>query len=242
MARIPSPHVRHRASPRISANDLARYMVAGETGKIGIIKRSRDSSAATVVRYAKVREDIRGYLCDLGRTRATLDALRNKYLAIAESPSLGNWEREDARLSVDVLNSLARMENQISGGRFIASPAKQAPLVLNDVAVSIYLNVMSVRDRAGVEEVGGVIFRLTKADEETEGAAAKRREIGAYAATLAFMQTQAKPLAGMQPHHQLCASFDIQCEEVHRSPRNYATRAKELENACRFIASMWETA
>lgn len=216
-------------------------MVAGETGKIGIIKRAREAKAATVVRYAKVREDIQAYLCDLKRSKASLAALRNKYQEMADDPSLGNWAREDARLSVDVLRALARMENKIAGGRFTPAPIKQVPLVLNGVAVSVFLNVLMVRDRGDVEDVGGVLFRMTKADDETEAAAAKRKEIGAYAATLALMQIQAHP-GGKQPHHQLCASFDIQCEDVHMAPRTFLTKAKELENACRFIAAMWDVA
>lgn len=217
-------------------------MVAGHTGKIGIIKNARDAPTAVVTRYAKIRDDIRTYLCSPGRSRSDLDGLRNKYAEMADNPGLTEWSRQDARLSVDVLNSLARMGNVIAGGRFVAPPAKQPPLAISGVSVSISLNVMQVRQRAGKDEVGGVLFRLTKADDETEGAAAKRRDIGSYAATLAFMQAQANPLDGTQTHHQLCASFDIQCEEVHQAPRNYATRAKDIENACRFIEAMWEKA
>lgn len=242
MALFPPEHARHHSSPRISANDLARYMVAGETGKLGIIRRARDAKTAVTARYDKVREDIRAYLCDHGRTRRTLATLQNKYQAMADDPSLTAWTREDARLSVDVLASLARMENKIAGARFLPAPEKQLPLALNGVTVSVYLNVLMARDRAGAEEVGGVLFRLTKADEETEAAAAKRREIGAYAATLAYMQTQARHRGKGQPHHQLCASFDIQCEDTHWAPRNYVTRAKAMEDACRFIAAMWDNA
>jgi len=217
-------------------------MVAGETGKVGIIRRSREAKAATTTRYSKVREDIIAYLCDLSRTSRTLAALQNKYAAMADDPSLSNWAREDARLSVDVLASLARMENKLAGERFVPAPQRQVPLILNGVAVSVSLNVLAVRERAGVAEVGGVLFRMTKADEETEAAASKRKEIGAYSATLAMMQTQARALGDHKPHHQLCASFDIQCEDVHVAPRTYVTRAKDLENACRFIAAMWNDA
>ena len=217
-------------------------MVAGETGRIGIIRRSREAKPAITARYDKVREDIRAYLCDRSRTGRTLVTLRNKYEAMAENPALGNWAREDARLSVDILASLARMENKIGGSAFLPTPAKQVPLVMSGVTVSVYLNALMTRERAGVTEVGGVLFRLTKADEETENAAAKRREIGSYAATLAWMQIQARHTDAGQPHHQLCASFDIQCEDVHLAPRSYVTKAKELENGCRFIAAMWSDA
>ena len=217
-------------------------MVAGDTGRIGIIRRARDAKVATVTRYDRVRGDIRAYLCDLGRTGRTLAALQNKYEALADDQNASVWLREDARLSMDVLASLARMENKIAGGRFIPAPEKQTPLIISGVIVSVYLNVLALRDRAGETEIGGVLFRLTKADDETDSAAAKRRDIGSYAATLALMQTQSKHASQGRPHHQLCASFDIQCEDVHHAPRSYITKAKEIENACRFIASMWDDA
>ena len=217
-------------------------MVAGETGRIGIIRRSRDPEPVVTVRYAKVREDIRDYLCDRGRTSRHLATLQNKYAAMADDASLTSWVREDARLSVDVLASLGGMENQIGGGSFIPAPAKQLPLMLSGVTVSVNLNVLMIRDRGAKTEVGGVLFRMTKADTETEAASAKRREIGGFAATLAHMQTQNGLAGDRTPHHQLCASFDIQAEDVHTAPRNYATKAKELENGCRFIAAMWDQA
>lgn len=126
--------------------------------------------------------------------------------------------------------------------RFVAAPERQAKLMLAGVAVSVQLNVLAERERAGRLEVGGILFRLTKADDETETAAAKRHEMGAYAATLAHMQVQAVIGDGREPHHQLCASLDIQAGDVHTAPRTYATKAKALEDACRFIAALWDAA
>jgi hypothetical protein len=216
-------------------------MVSGDTGRVGIIRRAREPKTAVTVRYDKVREDIRQYLCDQARTRRTLAALQNKYQSMADDPSLTTWAREDARLSVDVLNSLARMENQIAGGHFLPAPRRQVPLMLGGVIVSVQLNLLMQRERAGQTEIGGILFRLTKADEETDAAATKRKEIGGFAATLALMQTQARHTHQGLPHHQLSASFDIQCEDVHWAPRSYAKKAKDLENACRFIAAIWDS-
>lgn len=145
-------------------------------------------------------------------------------------------------MSVDVLASLARMENKIGGSRFVAAPVRQPPLVLNGVSVSVQLNVLALRERDGAAEVGGVLFRMTKADEETESAASKRKEIGAYSATLALMQIQSCAGADQKAHHQLCASFDIQYEDVHVAPRTYVSKARDLESACRFIAAVWDSA
>lgn len=110
-------------------------MVAGMTGRIGIIRRARDAEPATTTRYSKVREDIRDYLCDRGRTQRHLAALHNKYAAMADDTGLSSWAREDARLSVDVLASLARMENQIGGNSFVPAPSRQPFLTLQGVTI-----------------------------------------------------------------------------------------------------------
>jgi hypothetical protein len=217
-------------------------MVAGETAKIGIIRRCRDAEPSVTVRYNDVRRVLREYLCNPARTRRHLDAIRVTFEQRAEDPALGGWAKEDARLSVDVLDAFSRMENQISGSRFVAAPAKQAPLEMSGVIVSVNLDVLAVRERGTQAEIGGVLFRMTKADEETDAAAAKRRDMGAYAATLALMQIEKNFTGERQMHHQLCASFDVQCLDIHRAPRSYVSKAKAMEDACRFIAALWDDA
>ena len=242
MARFSPIRGGRRENPRISANELARFMVAGDTGRIGIIRNARDYTTPSRIRYSGVRQEIKDYLCDMGRSDRSLNAMRLRFEQKAADPALGTWDREDARLSVDVLKALARMNNQISGARFAAAPSRQAPLIMAGVTVNIQLEVLMTRTKGATEEIGGVLFRMTKADDETDAAATKRRDMGAYAATLALLQTQTHLAGSAQPHHQLCASFDIQCEEVHYAPRAYTARSRNLENACRFIAAMWETA
>lgn len=217
-------------------------MVSGSTGKLGIIRQAREVNTAITVRYSKVRDEIKNFLCNQARTRRNLDAARNRFEAMANDPALSTWTREDARLSIDILDSLARMENITGGGHFEAPPQKQSPLMLSGVSVSVNLDVLMIRDRRGKQEVGGILFRMTKADEETDAAKAKREQIGSFAATLAYMQIQTGTVGDRLPHHQICGSFDIQCEDVHWAPRNYAAKAKDLENECRFIAAMWKAA
>ena len=106
-------------------------MVAGETGKIGIIKRSRDAKTATAVRYSEVRDAIQTHLCNPARTSRTLAATRGYFEQKAADPALSTWSREDARLSIDVIDALARMEgNEIAGARFTPAPKRQAKLPL----------------------------------------------------------------------------------------------------------------
>jgi hypothetical protein len=112
--------------------------------------------------------------------------------------------------------------------------------MLADVEVSVAADLLVVRPgKNGEEQIGGALFRFTKADDETDAAAAKRKEIGAYAATLVYMHVQANLAGNHKPHHSLCMSIDVQCKDVHVAPRSFAQKAQNLENACRFIHAMW---
>lgn len=235
-------HSLRREAPRITANELARYMVASETGKIGIIRRARESVTPQRVRYSDVRKAIRAHLGDNARPRSILNTARDRFEQRKDDSSLGPFAREDASLSLDVLDSLGRMQNQLGGIAFRGAPVRQGPVMLSGMEVAVNVDLLVSRSRDGVEQIGGALFRFTKADEESEGAAAKRRDMGMYAATLVHLQV-AQNLAGNHvPHYQLCMSVDVQAEEIHYAPRSYAQRAQNLENACRFIRAMWDQA
>jgi len=88
-----------------------------------------------------------------------------------------------------------------------------------------------------------LLLRLTQPEEdETDRASDKRKDMGLYAATLVQMQVATNLAGNRAPHHQICWSVDVQHGDVHVAPRNFLTRAKNIENACKFIAAMWDDA
>ena len=242
MAKPTPDHIRYHDIPRISANDLARYMVASETGKLGIIRRSRESVTATRIRYTAVRPPLRSFLADQNRPKSIIHTTRQMFEQRADDASLKDFAREDAKLSIDVLDAFMRMQNQLGGIDFAPAPLRQKKLELSGVAVSVNVDLLTMRTKGSEDQVGGALFRLTKADDETEAAATKRREIGVYAATLVQMQVRQHLAGNRKTHHAICMSIDVQCEEVIVAPRTYSQRAQNLENACRFIAAMWDKA
>lgn len=135
------------------------------------------------------------------------------------------------------------MRNQLSGYDYLPAPTKQPKLILSGVEVSVYCDVVIHRSAKGTDQIGAALFRLTKPeDDETEKAADKRKEVGQFAATLVQMHL-AKNLAGDRvPVFGLCWSVDVQNGDVHAAPKNYLSRATNLENACRFIFAMWDSA
>jgi hypothetical protein len=241
MAINPDRNTRIRETPRISANDLARYMVAGDVGRRGIIRRSREVSTAVVVRYSDARTGLQSALCDLVNERRILAATRNMLDQKANDMTNSAFAREDALKSIDVLDSYAAMRNQLAGNDFVAAPARQPIFRVGGVDISVNCDVLTQRDVRSIASIGGVLFRLTKPeDEESEAARAKRIDMGSYAATLVFMQVRANLAGTRQPRPDLCWSVDVQHGEVHPAPRNYRTRAANLEAACEVIAAMWD--
>lgn len=133
--------------------------------------------------------------------------------------------------------------NLLAGYSFLPTPARQEPLLIAGVIVSNNLDMLIRRERGSRTEAGGVPLRLTKADEdETDSAAGKRRDIGAYAATLVQMQVRATAPPDTVVHHSLCMSVDVQSGDVDPSSRNFVSRAQRIEAECRFIGALWETA
>lgn len=225
----------------MSANDLARYMVAGDVGRRGIIRRAREVSTAVVVRYSDVRSGLQSALCDPVNERRIVGATRELLEQKASDPALTAWTREDALKSIDVLDSYVVMRNQLAGHDFVPPPARQALLAVGGVEVSVNCDALTHRDVRGAPSIGGVLFRLTKPeDEESEAARAKRHDMGAYAATLVHMQVESNLAGSRAPRHDLCWSVDVQHGEVHQAPRNFRTRAANLEAACEVIAAMWD--
>ena len=101
MAILPDD-VRHRSEPRISANDLAKYMVTIGLGRIGIILRARDSIVPPRARYSSLCSALKAYLTDPVRRRSVLDTLGTNLEQRMSDSSLSNFTRQDAELSRDV--------------------------------------------------------------------------------------------------------------------------------------------
>lgn len=219
-------------------------MVTLGPGRIGIIRRARDSITPPRARYAALRTALRAYLTDPLRRRSVLDTLGTNLEQRMNDSSLSNFARQDAELSRDALSAFLRMErNLLAGYTFSSAPAKQAPLLIAGVLVSTNLDMLICRERGSRTECGGVLLRLTKADEEeSDSAAGKRRDMGAYAATLVQMQVRATAAPDAVVHHSLCMSVDVQSGDVHPSSRNFVSRAQRIEAECRFIAALWNTA
>ncbi len=240
MARGPDYQPEFHAEPRISANELARFMLAGNTGKLGIIKRAREKGNAAGVRYSDARDAIKLALCDPAGEIRHLNDAANRFRQKEKDTALSAFMRADAEKSIDVLNALSLMRNQYAGTDFQAAPLRQPKLILSGVQVSVSCDVLIHSSHKGEDQIGGALLRLGIPEEDpTETAKRKREDMGAYAATLVFLHVQRNLTSGRKASPGLCWSIDVQCRDIHRAPPRNAARVNELEAACTMIAALW---
>ena len=233
------PHIRTRPNPGISANELARYIVAGDHAREGIIRRAREIATAPVIRYRDLRNGLSAYLGDLARPMATLTTLEALLQQKANDRSGSTFVREDAQASLEALATFRGFQNQLAGYGFSAPGKWAGALQIGGVAVSVYPDLaLTQRSRTG-DRYGVALFRLAKGDE-SDGAASRRAEVARYVATLAFMQAEAHCVAEHAPHHSLCMSIDVQNQDIVLASRSQTQRINNIRAACRQIARAWD--
>ncbi|MCB1431832.1 MAG: hypothetical protein KDK75_05140 [Alphaproteobacteria bacterium] len=225
---------------RISVNDLALYMVSSDTARMGIIKRSKHPQKPPMIRYKDARPALCAFLSDPLRSVNPLTNAESMLQQRKVDMALSALARDDAAHSIDVLHAIQKMSNKLKSFDFQASPARQSKLILADVEISVYADLLVHGATKGVEQIGAAILRMTQDDAETEAAKAKRKEMGLYVATLARLHVDQNITTNRLPANRLCMSIDVQHGEVFQAPDSNTLRMKNLEAACQMIRVMWD--
>lgn len=180
------------------------------------------------------------FLTDQTRNVHPLVIAEDTFRQRATDPSQSALRQDDARQSIEVLHSLQRMQNQLSVYNFMNAPQDQGKLVLAGVTISVRLDFFVHGSSRGIEQIGGAILRMTQDDADTEAARGKRRDMGLYVAALARIHLEQNFTHNAEVANRLCMSIDIRHGEVFPASPSNARRAADIENACRFIAAIWD--
>jgi hypothetical protein len=238
MVRAPIPA---RQAPRISANELALFMVSSDTARVSIVSRSKNPTAPLAVRYRDVRAPLCTYLADPNRRVNPLQTAETMFRQRAEDNTQSVLRQDDARQSIQVIQAIQRMANRLAPYDFTLAPARQPKLILSGVEVSVRADLLLRASVRGSDQVGAALFRLTQDDAGTDSAVAKRKDMGLYVATLARMHVGQNLAGNNTPANRLCMSIDVQHGEIFAAPDASTRRTNDLTNACRFIAALWDT-
>ena len=231
-----------RATPRISINDLAHFMVSSDTARMGIIRRSKHPPTAPIIRYSDVRAPICSFLTDIARQTKPLISAEEMFLQRSTDASQSTLRQDDARQSIEVIHALQRMQNRLATFDFVAPPVRQTKLVLAGVEISVRADLLVHGTSRGQDQIGAAVLRMTQDDADTDAARSKRREMGLYVATFARFHMDQNISTNRAISNKLCMSIDVQHGDLFQAPESNTRRMSDVENACRFIAAMWDQA
>lgn len=228
-----------RATPQISANDLALYMVSSETGKLSIIRRHKYPSKHALLPYQDAKRWLSGFMADDLRDRVKLATAIEHFEQIAADSSYSTSKREDAKRSKLAIEAFFAAYNDLDLGKLLckAPSDRLAPLMIAGVRVNVTLDLNTCASVKKVDYEGGIIWRLTMPDDG-ESATSKREEMGHYVASLAYMQVSDKRPLGREPLAKICYCLDVQHKQRFEA-RAGSRRLNNLDAACRMIASIW---
>lgn len=238
---MPTSERRPREKARMSVNDLALYMVSSDTMKLSIIRRNKFPSNYVVLPYQDAKPWLVNFLTDPGRDKTKLAEGIEHFRHRAADSSLHETKRNDAVLCGRVLESFFGTYGTLGLGQmeFVRTPGKLAPLQIEGVDISIPLDLIAHQSIKGVDHAGGIIFRLTQADE-SDAAKERRKQQGHYAASLAHLQMVSKKPTAREPAPRLSFSVDVQHQQAFPAKAG-ASRITNLTSACRMISGIWPT-
>lgn len=231
----------HRTNPRISVNDLALFIITqSNTAKIGIIRRAKTPSKPPIIRYKDSRLAICAYLTDRNHNLNHLVSVEASLKQRSTDAALSALARDDALKSIEVLHDIQRMSNQLAQFDFRTAPKNQGKLSIQGVEISVRADLLVLANSQVKPQFGAAILRMTQDDADTESAKARRREMGLFVATIARLHADQNLRSNEEVANRLCMSIDVQHGEFFAAPNSNTKRMNEIDNACLFIAAMWD--
>jgi hypothetical protein len=216
-----------RATPRISVNKLAEYMVATPARRRGIIRDQKVVRDFVVARYQAVYGGIAEALVthDVGPLYNRLERL---YTA---SPA-STWELQDNQLSVEALELFLQVFDELDLSRYsVDRPIQSLPKMnVSGTEVSVKPCVI-LREAGGVAAVGAVHIYLSKLFSFGD-------EAGAYATTVVHQYVE-NHLAEAKVRSSDSYVVDVFARRIHAGPKSFKRRRNDIAAACEEIAQRW---
>ena len=150
----------------------------------------------------------------------------------AQDSAESDVRRDDARQSMEVIDALQAMGNELAGYQFEEAPHSQPKLQIEGVDVSVRADLWVKGERRGEEQIGGAILRMTQGES-------RRQELGSYVATLIRMHLDQNNPTNRTPANRLCMAIDVRHGAVFVAPNAITRRMNDITAACRTINALW---
>src|SRR5690242_11286812 len=91
----------YNPSPKLSANQLAEYLIATPARRKSILKGAKYPSTVVVARYRTAKKSIQKHLSDKARSHVFFSEAIQQLLTRNDSKDATKWTKNDCRLSIE---------------------------------------------------------------------------------------------------------------------------------------------
>jgi hypothetical protein len=224
--------------PRISANQLAQFIVSSPAQQETIVRNAKYAMTVRLANYTPARIAIAKAYDGNGINDATLLA-EAKRMETSKFPDA--FETKCHQLSAKALRAFAPLTAQIDcAGTRIARPQQGFPhLMMEGVRVSVQPEVVFSMQHRGATAFGGVIAALAKGEASSLAKTAGKYTAGNYVAFLVFQMLALHFAKQGGPRYLKCFAVDAFRGDVHKTPASHVTMQKNVLAACRNIFRQW---
>ncbi len=220
-------------APRISGNELARYLTTDDAAKRRTIVEDQSKPNPFKVPLYSLAENhitdaIAGGLVDLDKLLKSTDRIRNM-------PSPSDWYERRNRLCSEAIEAFVEMNRELNihGCKLFEGDKTQAPkLEVKGVDVSVRPEILLTHEDRKGKLTEGAIKLYIKKEPLTD-------EAGKYVATLLRKYVEEFPMFGYECNRSYCYVVDVFAGRVFKAPYANKQRWHSIEAACEEIRNRW---
>jgi hypothetical protein len=235
------PKYGYRASPQLSANQMAEYVGnISSTRRTTIIREARFPKTSQVAQYVKAREGLVNFLTDGTRSYRhisdAVDYLEKRRL----KPDATPWTKRDCQGSVEAFDAFQRGYNKIGLAKLDCRPVqgRLPPLDQWPTKVSVAINfTIHKPSPGGKDRIGGAVLLFSKGESSSKARIERSKTIAGLIYT--FCNRFYSSLGVPDP--SLCLAVDVFGGVAYQPQGTFAKKLRNVEDACEEIAARWET-
>lgn len=225
--------------PRVSANQLALYVVSDHSKQETIVRNAKRVSKIRVANYQPARAALARCYDGNGLNLAQLS---NEADRMEVAPFEESFENDCNKLSAAALRRLIAFAPSIDcKGAQIPRPSRGFDhLLIDNVRVSVQPDIVFGMAHRGAAKFGGVIANFSKTESLSK--LSGKHCAGDYAAFLVFQMLGLRFAAQGGARYSNCFAVDVHRDAIYPAPSSHISMLKNVQAACRSIARQWDEA
>jgi len=224
--------------PRISANQLAQFMISDHAKQESIVRNAKRINKIMVASYQPGRLAVSTSYDGAG---INVDQLKTKAEHMKTFEFSDDFESQCNRLSGAALEKFAEFAGELScsGVKVPRPPNGYRHMLIENVRVSVQPEIVFTQQHRGQSKYGGIMVNFTKGDSTSYDKKQGRYFSGDYAAFLVFLMLGLH-YGSTGVRNASCFAVDIYREAAYSGTTAHVTMLKNVEAACRNIARQWD--